>query len=233
MTETVSLFVYGSFSENMVHYDLLSQFVTAKEPAAMEAFAYRLEVGYPVLSLEARGTGEAPCWVSGQLLEVQAEAVLFKLLDEFHGWSPVNPEKSLFFKTTRSVRKSDGSELSANCYVINPAKLPKTAQIISGGDWQAALSDGPPFTEQLTDRQRAYVLKLGASTGRDIVPIDLDLYRQLMKLELIVDKGRRLALTKLGKEVYRYLPKRGLGFWLCWFWHFAGINLFSQGIFYG
>ena len=40
----------------------------------------------------------------------------------------------------------------------------------------------------------------------DIIPIDdLTLYRELMKLELIVDKGRRLALSSLGKEVYNHL----------------------------
>ena len=59
----------------------------------------------------------------------------------------------------------------------------------------------------LTQRQIAYIKKLGGTTGRDIVPIDLDLYRQLMKMELIVDKGRRLALSKRGKELYEYLPK--------------------------
>jgi hypothetical protein len=34
----------------------------------------------------------------------------------------------------------------------------------------------------------------------------MELYRELMKLELVVDKGRRLALSKLGQEVARYLP---------------------------
>ncbi len=57
----------------------------------------------------------------------------------------------------------------------------------------------------LTERQEAYIKKLGKSTGREIVPIDLPLYRELMNLELIVDKGRRLALSKLGHEVYRNL----------------------------
>lgn len=54
---------------------------------------------------------------------------------------------------------------------------------------------------ELTPRQTTYVKRLSQVTGREIVPIDLDLYRELLKLGLIVDKGRRLALSKLGKEV--------------------------------
>ena len=68
------------------------------------------------------------------------------------------------------------------------------------------MKNDPPVTTQLTEKQITYILKLGAVKGRDIVPInDLTLYRELMKLELIVDKGRRLALSSLGKEVYNHL----------------------------
>ncbi|MCB0342204.1 MAG: gamma-glutamylcyclotransferase [Pseudobdellovibrionaceae bacterium] len=207
MTETVSLFVYGSFTENRVHFPLIANFVKAKKPAAVEAHVFRLEVGYPVLAEPSVPVGQPTSWVRGELLEVEADAVLFRLLDEFHGYSAIAPEKSLFFKVEMPFRTEAGELGKATCYVINPSKLPKTARWIPQGDWQAALDERPALSEQLTEPQRSYVCKLGASTGRDIVPIDLELYRQLMKLELIVDKGRRLALTRLGKEVYRYLPK--------------------------
>lgn len=59
--------------------------------------------------------------------------------------------------------------------------------------------------EQLTEKQRQYIVKLGNSSGRDILPINLDLYRELIKLELVKDKGRRLALTTLGQDVFRSL----------------------------
>ena len=83
--------------------------------------------------------------------------------------------------------------------------MPATAQKIMGGDWKASLLREPALTEKLTERQRLYVQRLGSTQGREIVPIDLGLYRELMNLELIVDKGRRLALSKLGQEVFRYL----------------------------
>ncbi|MNS72308.1 hypothetical protein D3C72_1057130 [compost metagenome] len=63
----------------------------------------------------------------------------------------------------------------------------------------------PALTAKLSDKQVTYIQKLGKSSGREIIPIDLTLYRELMNLELIVDKGRRLALSKFGQEVYRHL----------------------------
>ncbi len=62
------------------------------------------------------------------------------------------------------------------------------------------------LVHELTSRQAGYVKRLSQILGREIVPIDLDLYRELLKLGLIIDKGRRLALTKLGKEVAAALP---------------------------
>jgi hypothetical protein len=90
-------------------------------------------------------------------------------------------------------------------YLLSPEKVPSNAQLIAEGDWEKALRDQPPLSEKLTDKQKRYVLKLGASSGREIIPIDMTLYRELMSLELIVDKGRRLALSRLGQELYQHL----------------------------
>ena len=88
----------------------------------------------------------------------------------------------------------------------NIATLSKNAERIEGGEWKQSLQKMPPLPEILTEKQKSYVVKLGSAKGRDIVPInDLSLYRELMKLELIVDKGRRLALSSLGKDVYNHL----------------------------
>jgi hypothetical protein len=103
-----------------------------------------------------------------------------------------------------AVRTAVGEAL-AQVYVLNPMRLPTDSILIKDGDWQTDLKVSPALPAKLTDKQRTYVQKLGASSGREIVPIDLTLYRELMNLELIVDKGRRLALSKLGQEVYRYL----------------------------
>jgi hypothetical protein len=88
---------------------------------------------------------------------------------------------------------------------LNPEKVNSDVKYIENGDWQKALTEKPPIPKKLNERQRNYIQKLGKSSGRDTVPLDLALYRELMNLELVIDKGRRIALTKLGQEVYRYL----------------------------
>lgn len=194
-----TLFVCGSLCQGMVHWEKISNFVVDVKEAEACGSIFRLPVGYPVLSDE--GNQKIP----GQLLRIEGPELLLRILDEFHGHSPSHPEKSLFFKKTIQVTL-DGNQLEARAYCINPAKLPRDAKLLDSGDWLSDLKQQPPLPECLTERQMTYIRRLGASTGRDIVPIDLQLYRELMKLELIVDKGRRLALTKLGKEVYHYLP---------------------------
>lgn len=87
---------------------------------------------------------------------------------------------------------------AAHLHEINEAEM-TTTQI---ADMRGAIPQSiEAIAHELTPRQSTYVKRLSQITGREIVPIDLDLYRELLKLELIIDKGRRLALTKLGKEV--------------------------------
>ncbi len=206
MNHVENIFVYGSLTEGMVHYDRVKSFVKNVQPAWATAHCYRLPVGYPVmLESDSGRTDRVPTRVYGQLLEIEARDVVFKILDEFHGFNPVQLEKSLFFKKPITIEFEDGSTKEALTYFVNPAKLPPQSIHLEDGDWRKSLQSYPAMTHQLSDAQVTYVRRLGASTGREIVPIDLGLYRELMKLELIVDKGRRLALTKLGKDVFKYL----------------------------
>lgn len=197
MTE-FKLFVYGSLSEGMIHYQRIADFVTARVDARIRGQVYLLKVGYPVV------TNGGEDMIPGQLLEVSGTPLLLALLDEFHGVRPQEPEKGLFFRHEVDVATIGGFE-KAWVYFANPKKLNAGTRPIAGGDWRKVCAEEPALTEKLTERQKLYIQKLGSSTGREIVPIDLALYRELMNLEMIVDKGRRLALSKLGHEVYRYL----------------------------
>jgi gamma-glutamylcyclotransferase (GGCT)/AIG2-like uncharacterized protein YtfP len=197
MTE-MKFFVYGSLSEGLVHFSKIQEFIQASNPAVAKASVYRLKVGFPVLLED----GEDP--VAGQLLELRTTDFLVNLLDEFHGFHKLDGSRSLYFRREITVETALGAE-KAWSYVLNPKKLPKNATLIPGGDWKASMQAEPPLTEKLTERQRTYIQRLGNSTGREIVPIDLPLYRELMNLELIVDKGRRLALSQMGHEVFRFL----------------------------
>jgi gamma-glutamylcyclotransferase (GGCT)/AIG2-like uncharacterized protein YtfP len=205
MTES-KFFVYGSLTEGLVHFNRIRDFVVNKVDATLTGSVYRLKVGYPVFVEQGQDT------VIGQLLTIRTSDLLFNLLDAFHGVLPDNPAKSLYFRKFVNVNLKNESGTSASdlieqawVYILNPLKLPVDAVQIKDGDWQSDLRATPCLPEKLSDRQKNYVLKLGASSGREIVPIDLGLYRELMNLELIVDKGRRLALSKLGLDVYKYL----------------------------
>ncbi len=195
-----TLFVYGSLSQGMVHYTRIANHIESHVEATTEGSVYRLEVGFPVFVNQ----GTTP--VSGFLLTLSPTNVLHKLLDEFHGYSAVAPDQSLFIKTPIIVNvEGVGEPVSTQTYSMNPLKLPRTAVLINDGDWMKSMNERAPMTQNLTPNQKTYIQRLGRSTGRDIVPINLDLYRELMNKGLIVDKGRRLALTALGQEVYRYL----------------------------
>lgn len=197
---TTRFFVYGSMSEGMVHFNKIQSFIESSVPARIKAKAYRLKVGFPTL------TDEGDDLVEGHLVEIRSTDLLIALLDEFYGYNPQCAEKSLYSRKEVAVDLSDTTDVTtAWVYFLNPNKLPLTATVIEGGDWRSSLVSEPALTSKLTERQITYIQKLGKSTGREIVPIDLNLYRELMNLELIVDKGRRLALSKFGQEVYRHL----------------------------
>lgn len=196
MLET--LFVYGSFSEGMVHFNRLLPYMIETRPATVTGSVYRLPVGFPVYLHQ--GLFEVP----GHVVRISKPDILFPLLDEFHGVSTVVPEQGLFTRLETDARVCENSE-RVWVYALLPNRLPKTAKLIDGGDWKKSLSEQPALPTRLTERQRNYIRKLARCSGRDIVPIDLGLYRELMHLELVVDKGRRLALTPLGQEVNRFL----------------------------
>ena len=208
MQEAQLLFVYGSFTTGMIHNSAIDKYIVEREPAETTAYASRLPVGYPTMTLEAPKYAKTaePSSVKGELLRLEAPDVVLRVLDEFHGVSALVPEKSLHFKKEIQVRCGD-RELTAQAYVMNPAKLPKGSELIQDGDWKKSLSERPAITAYLSEKHISYMRKLGQTSGRQVIPYDLNLSRELMKMELIVDKGRRLALTKLGKEALRYLPE--------------------------
>lgn len=197
---TTRFFVYGSLCEGMVHFSKIQNFVESSVLARVKATAYRLKVGFPAV---VKGGSDL---VPGQLMEIKASEMLVNLMDEFHGYNKMDPDQGLCTREEIDVYPEGASgSVKAWIYFLNPLKLPVNAVQIADGDWQRSLKEQPALTSLLSERQINYILRLGRSSGREIVPIDLGLYRELMNLELIVDKGRRLALSKFGQEVYRHL----------------------------
>ena len=197
---TTRFFVYGNFCEGMQHFAKIQKFALSVVPARIQAKAFRLKIGLPVVLEQGQD------WVPGQLIEVQASDILLGLWDEMLGFNPLLPNDSLSLRKEVKVQVQGVEQsLTAWVYFLHPEKLPVNAVEIPDGDWMRSLQESPSLISKLTDRQTTYIKRLGQSTGREIVPIDLPLYRELMNLELIVDKGRRLALSKLGQEVFRNL----------------------------
>lgn len=197
---TTRFFVYGSFCEGMIHFSKIQNYVQSFCGAQIKASAYRLKVGYPVVLKEGED------WIEGQIVEMKKSDILLAMMDEFFGYNSQDPEAGLHVRRLVDVYDQDRmTSQPAWVYFLNPHKMPVQAFKIEDGDWKKSLQEYPPLTSQLTDKQKSYITRLAQSTGREIVPIDLSLYRELMSLELIIDKGRRLALSKLGQEVYRYL----------------------------
>lgn len=192
-----ALFVCGSLCQGMVHHKLLQDAVLTISPAVTTGSVFRLEVGYPIFN----AIGEHN--IQGELITLKNTDILWPLLDQFFSYSEDKPEKSLFLRKTITVTDSQET-LSAVAYVVNPLKLPKTAKLIVDGDWRKDMTVNLPVTAELTEEEATYIKKLGKCTGREIVPYT-PLTRDLEKRGIVVDKGRRPALTKLGKEIFQYI----------------------------
>lgn len=195
---TKRVFVYGSLSSGMVHFDKIAGAVQNSERAWINGAAYQLRVGYPVLLKEDSQK------IGGQLVELNSFELMIPVLDGFYGFSRHEPLKSLHYRELAIAELPCGNKEECWVYYLNPKKLPSSAKLIGDGNWEAKIHE-PKFIDTLTDKQKIYIRRLGAATGREVIPIDLPLYRELMNLELIVDKGRRLALSNFGQEVCRYL----------------------------
>lgn len=208
---TMSFFMIGSWTEGMFHFEKIKPHVLSVKPGQINARIFRLPVGYPVLvekkSEQILQSEQNNHLIDGQILKVAADDTLLALLDSFHGVHPTDPAKSLFHRKCLPMADLEaGASPELNVYMMNPAKLPKNSVEISGSCWKKSLTELPPLPATLTEKQKEILRQLGNVKGRDVVLVkDLTLYRDLMKLELIVDKGRRLALSPLGKDVFQYL----------------------------
>ena len=204
---TSTLFVLGSFSKGMVHFRKIEPYVECQRAGSVRGALVRLPSG-----LIALCPGEIQS-VSGFSVTLRKPELLLSLLDEFRGVHHANPDLGLFHRRSITVQLNSAGEDGAptprfelaQTYFINLQKIPRGTVQLPDADWRRRFAEQPPLFERLSEKQRSYILKLGGCSGRDIVPIDLDLYRELMHLEIVVDKGRRLALSRLGQDLFRLL----------------------------
>lgn len=195
-----SFFSYGAFAEGQIHFSKFSNLIQSQKRAFVKGDVYRLRCGYPVLSPQAGGD-----LVEGTLYELDAPESFWAIFDELLGVDLVKPERSFLHRAEVDILVDNYSSVKAFTFCLNPKKTTQVVRKIEGGAWLDDMKLKPPIVENLQSRHRDYIYKLSKSKGRDIVPIKLDLYRELLSLEMIVDKGRRLALTPLGKEASLFI----------------------------
>ncbi len=195
---TNSVFICGDSLNEDSFLGRIQNLIVSSEAAIIRASVYRLKIGFPILCKSGADS------IKGLLVRLNTSEMCLHLVDELMGFFPQDPAQGLTIREMTSVQTVNGVE-DTSVYFVNPEKMNSEMKYIEEGDWQRALAEKPPIPSKLSEKQRCYIQKLGKSSGRDIVPIDLGLYRELMNLELVIDKGRRIALTKLGQEVYRYL----------------------------
>ena len=181
----------------MTHHKLIEDAVLTTQEARARGSAYRLEVGYPVYCSEGEEV------VHGEVVELKNLDVIWPLLDQFFMYKESKAEKCVYLREIVKVQTAQG-EMDVYTYGLNPLKKPKSAQEILNARWRDDFAAITPLTEELTLEEATYIKKLGQCTGREIVPYT-PLTRILEKRGFVIDKGRRPALTKLGKELFQFL----------------------------
>lgn len=195
-----NFFLYGSFAQGHVHYPKVVNLIEHSKAGFVRGEVYRMRCGYP--GLAPAETGEL---IPGVMAQLKTTESFWPIMDQIMGYDSSHPDKGLFVRRHVSVKVDDYGESQAQTYVLHPKRIVKAYENITRLGWQESLEANPPLLQAMQPRHRNYIIKLAQSKGRDIVPIQLDLYRELMALDMIVDKGRRLALTPLGKEVSLFI----------------------------
>lgn len=192
------LFIYGSICEGCIHHNVIKNFIVSQQLAVIRGDSYRLEVGYPVLV-------EGQAKVIGYLVELNKPEIILSILDQFFQVNLQDLKKSLYQR--QEVEVQLGTEkVNAYCYFMNKLMLPRSAEYIEDGDWISVLKSNPPVADTITVAEKRYIAQVGNATGRDIVPYS-GLTRDLEKRGIVIDKGRRPALTRLGKEILQFIEQ--------------------------
>lgn len=195
-----SFFLYGAYAENQKCYSRFKDFIVQSQIAKVRGSLQLLSCGMGLLDPQ----GEA--WIPGQWVELEAPESYLPLLDTLCGFDPQSLKKSFVVRKTVPVFLASDTLVDAEAYCLNSEKKMVGDRFLSDKEIQDGLARAKgSLIDKLTERQKTYIQKLAQAKGREIVPVDMALYRELMTLELIVDKGRRLALSKLGTEISWFL----------------------------
>lgn len=195
-----SFFIYGVYDEDQKCHARFKNFIVKKEKAYTKGSLHVLSCGLGLLSPEGQSV------IPGHLIELEIPDSYWPILDMLSGFDASSAKKSFVHRQPVSVSLLEAQPLQTQAYCINPEKKIAGIKRLEGEELHAYFEKPTAcLIDKLTERQKTYIQKLAQAKGREIVPVDMALYRELMSLELIVDKGRRLALTRLGSEISLFL----------------------------
>jgi hypothetical protein len=195
-----SFFLYGVYDEGQKCFPRFQNFITSSQTAYVKGTLFKLACGLPLLN------PQGDKMVPGRLVELDVAESHWPIIDAINGYNASGGKRNFLVREPVEVLVHEGSPVAAQTYCLNPERKTQGCQEITDDAVYANFINGhPSLIDRLTERQKTYIQRLSQAKGREIVPVDMALYRELMSLELIVDKGRRLALTHLGQEVSLFL----------------------------
>jgi len=194
-----SFFLYGVYDQGQKCFPRFQNFVLNRQPAFARGTLYKLACGLALLNPQGDKT------VPGHLVELDVQESHWPIIDALNGYNALGGKKNFLVRQTIEVNLPEAAAVSAQTYCLNLDKKTHGCHEITDEAFYASPVANPSLIDRLTERQKTYIQKLSQAKGREIVPVDMALYRELMSLELIIDKGRRLALTNLGQEISLFL----------------------------
>lgn len=195
-----SFFLYGVYDENQKCHPRFKDFIVKKERAYVKGSLHVLHCGLGLMSTEGQSM------IPGTLVEMECPESYLPILDMLSGFDAMAPKKSFVHRQIVHASVLEAPSVEVQTYCLNPDKKIPGLRKLEGDELNMYFTNNKESViDKLTERQKIYIQKLAQAKGREIVPVDMALYRELMSLELIVDKGRRLALTRLGTEVSLFL----------------------------
>lgn len=193
-----SVFLYGEFDAGGRCYGRFRSLIQEQQPAYIKGTVYQLECGLRAVEPEEGGQ-----LITGSLVQMELPPTGWSVLDTLNNFDPSVKTKNVFVRSDVRAYVGDEAFVEATAYVINPVKKKKLIALSP----EMTLTEQEPtcVVDQLSEGQRDYIQRLSQLRGRETLPVNMTLYRELLTLELIVDKGRRIALTSLGQEVCAFL----------------------------
>lgn len=195
-----SFFIYGVYDENQKCHARFRNFIVKKEKAYTKGSLHVLSCGLGLMSTEGDSL------IPGTLVELDMPESSLSVLDVLSGFDITAPKKSFVRRQAITVSLLEAQPVETQTYCLNSEKKIAGLRKLEAAELEVYFTQPKEsLLDKLTERQKTYIQKLAQAKGREIVPVDMALYRELMSLELIVDKGRRLALTRLGSEISLFL----------------------------